>query len=202
MSPKKKHEEEEIQIDEVLAPQILGYGGTDEDAGDTPGMLAKIQKLKADLAACKAEKQEYLDGWQRLKADVVNARKAEEERNKRGKAVAQENFIADLIPIFDSFDMARAGSGWEKVDPAWKQGIDHIFGQLEGVITNAGASRFGAVGETFDPLIHEAVKEVPPERTDQENKIVAILRSGWKIGEFIVRPAQVTVAHTGLSSNQ
>lgn len=207
MSPKKKHEEQEIDIDALESPRGMDYDATDDEAGDLDGALTKIKKLKAELAACKAEKQEYLDGWQRLKADVVNGRKTEEERSKRTRTAAQEAIIGEIIPVVDSFDMARAGKGWESVDPAWKRGIDHIFSQLEGVLANAGATRFGKVGEKFNPFIHEAVKEVAPKNVSEDGTIVAILRSGWKMGELVIRPAQVTIAHSGseqgeLSSNQ
>lgn len=181
MSPKKRHDED-IDIDADLS----------SEDGHEDAALSKIKKLKEELAACKAEKQEYLDGWQRLKADTINARKAESDRQKRGSRVAQEQLLAELLPIIDGFDMARAGSGWNDIDPNWRIGVEAIIGQLESLLAQYGATRIGEVGEQFNPHLHEAVKEVEGAR---DGEVVAILRSGWKMGESVLRPAQVTVAH-------
>jgi molecular chaperone GrpE len=181
MSPKKRHDED-VDIDSSF-----------EEDSEGDAILAKIQKLKDELVACKAEKQEYLDGWQRLKADTINARKAEAERQKRGGQIAQEQLLAELLPIVDGFDMARSGNGWNDIDPNWRIGVEAIISQLENLLTQYGAVRIGKVGEQFNPHLHEAVKEVKGER---DGEVVAILRSGWKMGESVLRPAQVSVAHT------
>lgn len=199
--PKKKRDEPSIDIESADAPS-LGVDASDDEFEDEAGALSRLKKLKVELAKCKAERQEYLDGWQRLRADVANAKKAEAERAARGRALAKEDLIAELLPVLDSFDMARSGDSWNKVDEGWRKGIEHILSQLEAIVVSAGATRFGKAGETFDPYIHEAVREVEPETEASEGKIVAILRSGWKMGEQVLRPAQVTVAHKTLGGNQ
>jgi molecular chaperone GrpE len=96
----------------------------------------------------------------------------------------------------DGFDMARMGSGWQNVDPNWRIGVEAIIGQLERLLAQYGAVRIGEVGELFNPQIHEAVSQVEAESDEQNNTVVAILRSGWKMGEQVLRPAQVTIAHS------
>lgn len=196
MSPKKKHkDEEEIDIDEDTVIEPLS--NNDEDmVNDVDSALAKIKKLKAELIACKADNREYLDGWQRLKADVANSKKMEKERALKINQIHKEQLVLDLLPIIDNFDMARQGNGWQTVDATWRTGVEAIISQIESLLANYGATRIGDINEDFDPVIHEAMSEVEPESKEQNNKIVAILRSGWKIGDSVLRPAQVTVANT------
>ena len=204
MPHKKNHDEDEvIDMGEglTLESEDSAIDDTDAELGDMPAALAKIKKLKSELAATKAEKQEYLDGWQRLKADVANMRKMDGERQKRGNEVAQEQLLAELLPIMDGFDMARQGSGWQNVDPNWRIGVEAIIGQLERLLAQYGAVRIGMVGEAFDPQIHEAASEREPEAGEADGTVVAILRSGWKMGERVLRPAQVQIVHQNISLN-
>jgi molecular chaperone GrpE len=198
MPHKKKHDEEEV-IDMgdglTLESEASTVDDTDAELGDMGAALVRIKKLKSELAATKAEKQEYLDGWQRLKADVANMRKMDGERQKRGNEVAQEQLLAELLPIMDGFDMARRGNGWQNVDPNWRIGVEAIIGQLERLLAQYGAIRIGAIGEGFDPQIHEAASEREPEAGEPDGTVVAILRSGWKMGERVLRPAQVQIVH-------
>ena len=198
MSPHKKNEEEIIDIGDLETPQPMDVDLEDPEESDMGSALAKIRKLKTELQAAKAQSHEYLDGWQRLKADVANMRKADAERQKRGREVAQEQLLAELLPIMDGFDMARQGQGWKLVDANWRIGVEAIIGQLERLLAQYGAVRIGTVGEAFDPQIHEAVAEVEPENDEQNGKVVAILRSGFKMGERVLRPAQVKIAHKQL----
>lgn len=191
MSPKRQDDEEVLDIDADTPEKTESE---DEEFGDVDAALSKIKKLKKELSSCKSEKQEYLDGWQRLKADVANARKMDTERSARAHSAAQEAVVSDLIPIIDNFDMARQGESWNRVDSTWRTGVEAIISQIEQLMASYGAERLGKVGDTFDPKLHEAVSEERANSSEQNGKIVAILRSGWKIGESVLRPAQVTVA--------
>ena len=160
--------------------------------GDVGTLQAKINKLKLELANCKSERMEYLDGWQRCKADSINSRREILQRAEREGQRGKHTLIEDIIPAFDSFDMARQGEAWEKMDPAWRNGIDNVNSQLEGALRLHGVEPFGKKGDVFDPYIHEAIKE---EKNDSEpGTITSVLRRGWRAGETIIRPAQVIVS--------
>src|SRR3989338_3881143 len=99
---------------------------SENELGDVGAAQAKLKKLKGELAEVKAQRQEYPDGWQRCKADSVNARKemlaSAERLGERGK----EELIADIIPALDGFDMAASSPAWEKMDAGWRSGIEQI----------------------------------------------------------------------------
>ena len=190
MTPKKK--KPTVDEDIVDIESDIAY----DDTADLDTATKKIKKLKKELAECKEQSQEYLSGWQRLRADVANSKRGDSERTTQAGERAKASIVEQLLPILDSYDMARAGSGWQEVDTTWRSGIEQIFNQLDQVLKGNGAERFGAVGETFDPRMHEAAAEVPAETPEQDNTIATVLRSGWKLGDTILRPAHVTVAHS------
>lgn len=170
---------------------------SDMKRGATADATAKIAKLKAELAEVKEQRQEYLDGWQRCKADTVNARKEALASAERSAQRALENFIEELLPAIDGFDMAAASESWGTVDEVWRTGIGHIHNQLLEVLGSHGVTRFGKVGEHFSPHLHEAVQEVDGV-AGEPGSIVRVLRSGYRMGERIIRPAQVIVKAHGL----
>ncbi len=164
----------------------------DEELGDVASAAAKLKKLKDELAQVKAERQEYLDGWQRCKADSVNARKETLANAERLGARAKESLIEDIIPALDGFDMAASSPAWAQVDAGWRSGIEQIRAQLLDALSRHGVERFGNVGESVDHSMHEAVEEsedVPGE----SGTVARILRYGYKMGGKILRPAQVIV---------
>jgi len=164
----------------------------EEELGDIGAARAKLQKLKDELEKVKKERQEYLDGWQRSKADSINARKDALASAERMSERAKENFLMDIIPVLDSFDMATGNEAWDSIDAGWKSGMEHIRNQLLEVLEGNGVKRFGKIGEQFDPVRDEAVQEVD-DMPGEPHSIVKILRYGYMMGERVIRPAQVIV---------
>lgn len=164
----------------------------EDELGSVGAVKAKMQKLKDELEKAKSERQEYLDGWQRCKADSVNARRDALETGERQGARAKEALIEDLIPALDGFDMAAGSPAWESVDAGWRSGIDQIRNQLLDVLSRHGIERFGKIGEKFDHAVHEAVEE-RDDIAGESGTIVRILRYGYKTGSKVLRPAQVIV---------
>lgn len=148
----------------------------------------KLEKLKRELAQSKKERQEYLDGWQRAKADYVNALKRfDGERAallEAGKLAAIEAFI----PALDSLKRAEAHGDIP-------EGLTGIKKQLEDAAAALGVSRFGAVGDPFDPSLHEALGTDAAASKAEDDTVSGVLESGWRAGERVLRPAKVRVAH-------
>lgn len=162
------------------------------ELGDLGAAQAKLKKLKEELAKVKLEKQEYLDGWQRCKADSINARKEMMANADRLASRAKEALIEDLIPALDGFDVAAGSPAWESVGTEWRSGIDQIRNQILDVLSRAGVERFGKVGDTFDHTFHDAVEE-SVETAGESGTITKVLRYGYKINRRVLRPAQVIV---------
>ncbi len=159
------------------------------ELGSLASLQAKLKKLREELAVAKKERQEYLDGWQRSKADAVNTKREDAARIERMGSMIRESFVEDLLPTLDAFDMAMQGDAWQKVDQNWRSGVEHIRTNLLKVLEQNSVEAFGKAGEMFDHALHEAVQEEEGEA----GVILRVLRRGYKAGEKIIRPAQVVV---------
>ncbi len=193
-----------VQSDEIEAPNVATHTEIDQDAdmvfeasdeeGNALGGAKKTKDLREKIALLTKEKQEYLDGWQRSRADYANLQKSQEEDRKRMRGLIEENFIEELIPVVDSFSMAMSNKeAWEKVDANWRTGVEYIYQQLMTVLKDRNFTAFGAVGETFDPALHEAVSETETTDALLEHKISAVLQQGYKLGNTVLRAARVSV---------
>lgn len=162
----------------------------EDELGETGAAKAKMQKLREQLKEAQQKRDEYLDGWQRCKADMVNAKKEMTETHARAGARSKEILIEELIPALDGFDMAMQGDGWNAVDKAWRSGIESIKSQLESTLRTHGIEIYGAEGEPFDPMIHESITEADGGNS---GTIAQVLRRGYRTKERVLRPAQVAV---------
>lgn len=164
----------------------------DEELDDVASAQAKLKKLRVELKETQTRASENLAGWQRCKADSINARKDALREAERAVEREKESFVFDLLPALDSFDMAMSTDAFVAMSGDWQQGIRHIQTQLLSVLEQHGIKRFGAAGETFDPLRHEALQEVD-DGGGESHTILKVLRHGYALGERIIRPAQVIV---------
>jgi len=133
---------------------------------------------------------ERLSDLQRLQAEYVNYKK----RVDRDRAVARQLGVAQvldaLLPVLDDIHLAREHGDLEAGPFA------AIAEKLEAVLGKFGVERFGAVGEEFDPLVHEALMHVDADLDESAmvTTVVQILQPGYRTGDRIVRPARVSVA--------
>jgi molecular chaperone GrpE len=178
--------EPEIELDTEFVPEDgEGNTGTSKDT---------VKDLREKLKKAIAEKQEYLDGWQRAKADFVNARKRDEEGRKEMLKYATEDIIMQISPVLDSFTMAFANKeAWEKVDKNWRMGVEYIYSQLNGILEQNGFKAFDPQGEKFDPLRHSAIESVPVTDQSQDHVVIATVQKGYILNGKIIRPAQVKI---------
>lgn len=148
---------------------------------------AKVAKVKKELEVAKQEKQEYLDGWQRAKADYVNALKRFEEEKRSAVDLGKVKAAKAFIPAIDSLLRAEAAG---QISDAFA-GIAKL---LHTAATDLGLTRFGAVGDSFDPIHHEALGQDEAKSESEDETISAVLEEGWKSGDQVVRAAKVRVA--------
>jgi molecular chaperone GrpE len=155
---------------------------------------ALVKKLREKNKKLEAEKQEYLGALQRMKADVVNRDKAAAEERSRVAGMVKEGMLEELLPVLDAFTAAMSGAAWESVDKNWRVGVEYIYNQLRKVLTDNGIEQYGAVGEIYDPLVHDLAEALPEGSVPAEGATVtAVVRAGYKMGGKVVRPAAVRI---------
>ena len=173
---------------------VLEEETEDENSFAGKDALSEIKKLKEKLKICEAEKSEYLDGWQRAKADFVNARKDEEMRRADFVKFANRAFVLQFLDLADSFDRAMADkTAWEAVDKNWRLGVEYIYGKLMEILKNQGVEPFNSIGEKLNLGRHEAVGEVPIDTIEKDGIIMEESAKGYTLLGIVVRPAQVKV---------
>ena len=153
-----------------------------------------LKKLRADLKACKTEKEEYLTGWQKERADFVNYRKQEEDRRSMFSESVRERILTRFLAVIDSFNMAFANKeAWGKVDEGWRMGVEYIYTQMNTIFEEYGVKAIGEEGETFDPNIHQSIDVVETDKKEMEHKVANVIQKGYKLGERVIRAARVNV---------
>ncbi|NNM84099.1 nucleotide exchange factor GrpE [Candidatus Parcubacteria bacterium] len=148
----------------------------------------KVKKLRTELEACRKEKQEYMDGWQRAKADYVNLLKRIEGDTKVSESRGKIKAVETLLPAFDALERAKEHG-------EIPEGFLAIARQLENAFATLGLEEVGKIGENFNPAFHDALGQDTVNAPETDDTLTVVLEKGWKIGEVIIRPAKVRVGH-------
>jgi molecular chaperone GrpE len=154
----------------------------------------QIKRLRERLKEAVKEKREYLDGWQRTKADFANYKKREDEQKTEFMKFAREGIIGDIIPVLESFQMAFSNKdAWQKVDPSWRTGVEYIHTQLVQTLANHGLTPIDPRGALFDPKVHTAVASVPTEDAALDHHIAEVVSLGYQLSGKVIRSPRVKV---------
>ncbi len=141
-----------------------------------------------ELERCKSQAEEYLNGWKRAKADLVNYQKDEAKRFEEVIKFANKDFIKDLITVLDSFDLAITSLG-DKVE----KGFMMIRTQLGDSLKKHGLEGMAVkIGDDFDASRHEALIAV--ESDAPPGAIVEVIEKGYLLNGQVVRPARVKIS--------
>lgn len=153
----------------------------------------KMLTLEAELIQAKAKAEDYYGHLQRLQADFDNYRKRTQKEKEELIKYASERIVSDLLPVLDNFERAISAAQSSEDFKAFSQGVEMIHRQMQNMLTKEGLKAIDAVGQPFDPNLHEAVLQVDAE--DQpENTVVEELQKGYYLKEKVLRPSMVKVS--------
>ena len=173
-----------IESDDTLDDSVIA----EESMGEM------IKKLRERLKKSDAEKQEYLTGWQRAKADMVNARKRDDEERKEFMKFASGRLIEDLLPVLESFDMAMGNKEtWEKADKNWRIGVEYIYSQLNKALLDNGLEEINPINEKFDHAKHEAASYEPVTDEKLDHSIITVIQKGYSLNGKVLKVPKVKV---------
>lgn len=186
----KDENEEEI----IESPYNEEEPETDEiEYDESESMSDIVKKLKEKIKGVQKEKDEYLQNWQRERADFVNFKKEEDVRNTRIRGMVKESILESLLPILDSFSVAFSNKeAWEKVDENWRRGVEYIYQQFNQVLADNNIVEINPVNlEPFDPSLHQSIEDRVTDKEEEKGNILQVVQKGYKIGESVIRPARV-----------
>jgi molecular chaperone GrpE len=153
-----------------------------------------IDALKKDLDASKAKAAEYLDGWQRSRAEFANYKKRQELDLANLRTISASTLIAKLLPVLDDFDRATKTLPPTLQDLTWIAGVMLISRKLQLILEGEGVKPIEVKpNDVFDPNIHEAVSHDEAEGIESGH-VIEELQKGYKLNDRVVRPSLVRVA--------
>jgi molecular chaperone GrpE len=180
----------------VMEPQEIPAGEANEQttAGAVPepaGAAAPAATTPSELEQLKAERDQLLDRLARLQAEFDNARKRAERERVEFRDYATGSVVEQFLPVLDNFDLALKSTGSAE---QLRSGVALIVKQMDEILRQMQVMPVAAVGEVFDPRLHEALGSV--ERGDLPDQHVAEeVRRGYKLRDRLLRPALVRIAH-------
>jgi len=165
---------------------VSAAAGTSDDALAAEDAAASA--VEGDVTAVEAKVAELTADLQRLHAEYANYRKRVERDREVMQAAAVGAAITELLPVLDDIERAREHGELE--------GAFRTVGEaLESTLTKLGLERFGAAGEEFDPLVHEALTSEENDAVS-EPTVVTVYQPGYRFADRVLRPARVAVAGT------
>ncbi len=178
------------------APGGNGAPSPEKEAEQAPMVAMTLEEfsvLQGKAEKAQADAKEYLDGWQRERAEFTNYKR----RVERDQAQATQNITGQIIKrylvILDDLERALKSRPSEGEGAAWAQGVELIYRKLQAVLEAEGVQRIQAEGQPFDPTQHEALmQEDNPEH--KSGHVIEVLQQGYKIGDRVLRPALVRIA--------
>ena len=152
----------------------------------------------AELDALRAERDELRDKFMRVLADAENSRKRAERDRKEAEIYGGTRLARDLLPVYDNLNRAIQAIPEESraASAALIEGVELTLRELTNVMTKHGVTPVSpAVGDQFDPQLHQAMFEAPLPGT-KAGQIIQVMTEGFLLHDRLLRPAQV-----GVSSN-
>jgi molecular chaperone GrpE len=156
-------------------------------------LLEQLQEAEAALARTREQADENLRNWQRAAADFSNYKRRTEEERRAADLFANAVLLNRLLAVLDDFDRAL-DTVPEDVHEGWLDGIRLVERKLRGLLEAEGVTPIEAIGQAFDPNLHEAVvHEETAEAPD--NTVIGEVQKGYLLHERVLRPSLVRVAN-------
>ena len=153
----------------------------------------QMEILQANLGEMTTKAEEYLDGWQRARAEFANYKKRVLRENTDIRQVARGEVIKLYLDIADDLGRALQEKPDDGEDGSWADGIEIIYQKLRSRLEAEGIKPMNPLGEDFDPNIHEALMKEESEEYES-GQIIEVMQEGYWIGDKVLRPALVRVA--------
>jgi molecular chaperone GrpE len=179
-------------VGEDVERELPAGDGVDEIAPG-PGAGRAEAGAASEAEKLKGERDALLDRLARLQAEFDNARKRAVREQQDFREFAAADAIKNFLPILDSFERALKAGG-DAGD--FRGGVELIYRQFQDALQKIGVQPIVAVGQAFDPRVHEAIEMVDTTEVP-DHQVFDELQRGYKYKERLLRPAMVRVARNG-----
>jgi len=151
------------------------------------------ENLNNKIEELEKKANEYLDGWQRSRAEFANYKRRIEREQAQAYQAAAGNIIKKFLEVADDLERALKNRPQEGKAAEWANGIELIYRKLLAIMEAEGVKVMDVSGQIFDPSFHEAISH---EEADgySEGEIIEVVKKGYVLGDRVLRPALVRVA--------
>jgi len=180
------NEQERTNIEVALSEEPT----TEEEIEEIIDEVADIQQEVED-ARLKVE--EYLDGWQRSRAEFANYKKRIEREQSQIYQTVTGNIIKRYLGVVDDLERALKNRPQDEQGATWAEGIELIYQKLLSILESEGVKPMEAQGQPFDPNLHEAIS-LEENDSIESGQVIEVTQQGYLLGDRVLRPAVVRVA--------
>ncbi|HXG69144.1 MAG TPA: nucleotide exchange factor GrpE [Gemmatimonadaceae bacterium] len=153
-----------------------------------------VEELERQIAEKDGQIQEYLTKYRQADKEFEEARLRLRREISKDVERSRREILSDLLDVLDNLERAlNSASGSASYD-ALLQGVEMVRRQFLGKLESFGVKRIDTDNQPFDPTLHEAISSVPAASPEQDGMVVGTVRSGYRIGDDVLRPAAVAVA--------
>ena len=186
-----EHKKHKVVREEKEEPEVQAE--TKESVVSEADPAAEIAALREDLESLTVKSQEYLDGWQRERAEFTNYKRRVDREREQAYQNAVGVIVRRYLEVLDDLERALKNRPADGDGAAWAGGIDLIYRKLLASLEAEGVQQMDAEGQFFDPTQHEAISQEPsPEH--ESGQIIEVVKNGYVISDRILRPALVRIA--------
>jgi len=183
MMPK---DSEEIKTGEP-EPEVTEPEVTEPEAAETES----AESLEQALDEAKKKAEEYLTNWQRTQADFINYKRRTEQERQEFNNYANANLILGLLPVIDDLERALDAVPPRYAKHDWVEGVRLVERKFKTILEGQGVKPIKAMGETFDPIFHEALRQDRGE----DGVVIEEFQKGYMLHDKLLRPARVVVGN-------
>jgi molecular chaperone GrpE len=189
-----REEGEDAEAEALVGEVLLEEGAEETEEGLPVEGEDELAALNAALAEAEARAEEYLDGWQRARAEFANYRRRQEQQRKQMQVNAKANVLVQLLPVMDDLKRALEAVPEEIEGNPWVSGVEQVQRKWQAALEREGLSALLVkAGESFDPNIHEALTHEPSTEVEA-GKVIEVVQPGYEVDGVILRPALVRVS--------
>jgi molecular chaperone GrpE len=175
--PQKPKEQEDPTCSELVEPKAKN---------------SELEKLRDTIKDLQKEKDELFGKLQRVSADYINFQKRTAKQTADTIAYEKEKIIKTLLPALDNFEHTLQNAHLAESSDVLVKGIRIVYDQILGILKSHGVEHIKALGEKFDPALHEAVSQkAEPEK--EENAVLEEFQKGYKLNGRVIRPSRVII---------
>jgi molecular chaperone GrpE len=168
----------------------------DEYTEQDGALYTQIEELTKSIEEEKEKAEKYMDNWRRTEADFLNYKKRTEQEKNDIEQDTTCSVVGSILPVLDDFERALESIPEDAEELPWVEGINLIYKKLKGSLESLGLEEVCAMGQTFEPSLHEAMANAE----GKEGEVVSEVQKGYKLKGKLLRPARVIVGNGEESS--